>query len=71
MPDMSMDGPHWDDLPTISPQDLLRIALQVVERWPQARLVKNMVGNLTVLTPDGSQPACLDLRYGVIEPMED
>lgn len=59
----------FEDLPTISPQDLLVMAQQTVERFPQARLVKNMVGNLTILLPDGSQPGYLDLRYGVIEPM--
>jgi hypothetical protein len=50
-------------LPDMTPAQLVAGAQEVAERAPDAVLVKNQVGNLTIIR-DGEMIGWLDLRYG-------
>lgn len=50
-------------LPDMTPAQLLDGAREVAERFPDAQLVKNDVGNLAVMV-NGEMVAWLDLRTG-------
>jgi hypothetical protein len=52
-------------LPNMTPAQLLAGAREVAERWPDAELVKNQVGNLSVMD-GGRYVAWLDLRTGEV-----
>lgn len=49
----------------LTPQEFLKTAQEVAEMFgPDARLHKNMVGNLAVLGADGEYIGWVDLRFG-------
>lgn len=52
-------------LPNMTPAQLLAGATEVARRWPGAELVKNQVGNLSVVV-DGVYVGYLDLRDGEV-----
>ena len=52
-------------LPDMTPAQLLAGAAEVAERWPDARLVKNGVGNLAI-ADGGEYVGYLDLRTGEV-----
>lgn len=56
-------------LHNMTPAEFLQAAQAVVERFPNAELVKNEVGNLAVFV-DGQYVAWVDLRYGELEEVE-
>lgn len=47
----------------MTPQQLREIADAVIERFPDATLEKNQVGNLSVLDSDGAYVGWIDLRF--------
>ena len=51
-------------LPNMTPAQLVAGAQEVIDRAPNAELVKNQVGNLAIIQ-DGEMIGWLDLRYGV------
>jgi hypothetical protein len=50
-------------LPDMTPAQLLAGAQAVMDRAPDAELVKNALGNLAIMQ-DGQMTGWLDLRYG-------
>ena len=48
----------------MTPQQLLAAAQTLVERVPDAELVKNKVGNLSIVNSDGDYLGWVNLRYG-------
>jgi hypothetical protein len=52
-------------LPNMTPAQLLAVATEVSERFPDAELVKNGVGNLAGFV-NGAYVAWLDLRTGEV-----
>lgn len=50
----------------MTPQQLLAAAQTVVERAPDAELVKNKVGNLAIVNTDGNYIGWVNLRYGTV-----
>ena len=59
-------------LRNMTPQELLAAAQNVVERMPDAHLVKNQVGNLAILDAAGEfQHGYVDLRSGEVRFYED
>lgn len=54
-------------LKDMTPQQFLAAAQAVIERAPQARLVKNQVGNLAIVTAEGDYVGHVDLRTGDVE----
>lgn len=57
------------DLPSMTTREFLHLAALTYERWPDAKLVKNAVGNLAVYVGD-EWVAWLNLRTGEIEEVE-
>jgi hypothetical protein len=57
-------------LPNMTPAQLLAGAEFVADRWPDAELVKNDVGNLAIVR-GGEMIGWLDLRYGTAHFGED
>ena len=57
-------------LPDMTPAQLLAGAQAVMDRAPDAELVKNDVGNLAIMQ-DGLMAGWLDLRYGTAHFTED
>jgi hypothetical protein len=53
-------------LPNMTPAQLLAGAREVAERWPDAELVKNQVGNLAIVD-GGRYVGSLNLRYGEVD----
>ena len=51
-------------LPNMTPAQLLDAAQAIADRAPDAELVKNQVGNLTIVR-GGEMIGWLDLRYGI------
>jgi hypothetical protein len=51
----------------MTPAQLLEAAQTVVDRVPDARLLKNAVGNLTIVDPDDNYIGYIDLRFGDVE----
>lgn len=51
----------------MTPQDLLRAAQEVADRTPDARLVKNEVGNLAIMDAEMGFVGWIDLRYGEVD----
>lgn len=58
-------------LGSITPAELTLAAAQLVSQHRDCQLVKNQVGNLTILAPDGCQLGYLDLRTAVVEMFDD
>jgi hypothetical protein len=52
-------------LPNMRPDQFLAAAQAVASRFPDCELVKNQVGNLSILL-DGEQIGWVDLRYGEV-----
>ena len=50
----------------MTPQELLSAAHTVLARWPEAELVKNGVGNLSILD-DGAYVGWINLRDGEVK----
>ena len=57
-------------LPNMTPAQLLSGAQAIADRAPDAELIKNDVGNLTIVR-DGEYIGWLDLRYGTPHFSED
>lgn len=53
-------------LPDLEPHELLEAAQEVASRLPSAALVKNEVGNLTIVTNDSTYAGYIDLRTGEV-----
>jgi hypothetical protein len=52
-------------LPNMTPEQLLAGAQEIAERFPDAELVKNDVGNLAIVV-SGEYAGYLDLRTGEV-----
>ena len=57
-------------LPHMTPEKLLSAAEDVFAREPDAKLVKNQVGNLSILR-NGYSIGWIDLRYGIVHYFEE
>ncbi len=57
-------------LPDMTPAQLLAGAQAVMDRAPDAVLVKNDVGNLAIMQ-DGQYVGYLNLRYGTVDFLAD
>ena len=55
----------------MTPQQFLSAVQQVIERAPEAELVKNRVGNLSIINADQDYIGWVDLRYGEVTFFED
>lgn len=54
----------------MTPHELLVIAQEIVEREPNAQLVKNAVGNLAILDAEEGFIGWADLQTGEVEWLE-
>jgi hypothetical protein len=58
-------------LPNMTPPQLLSAAQTVIDRAPDAELVKNEVGNLAIVSTAGEYLGFVDLRNGEVTWMDD
>lgn len=58
------------ELPNMTPEQFLAAAQRVAADLPDVELVKNQVGNLTIMAGD-DYLGFVDLRYGTVELFDD